>query len=150
MNGSWGHESADANTFAGWGVDTLKNDWCYNKGDAIEAAAPSAFRKMRDALNATGRTIIYAIHGTGGPVWPTYYADAPAIANSWRMGGDIEGPMRPSWTRILRCVCALDIPAARRLHPDTELANLAKSKSRLGAPRPKSTLVRLRMNVCAD
>ena len=30
-----------------------KNDWCYNAGDDIEAAAPQAFRKMRDALNAT-------------------------------------------------------------------------------------------------
>lgn len=107
VNGSWGYETVDANTFAGWGVDTLKTDWCYNKGDAIEAAAPSAFRKMRDALNATGRTIIYAIHGAGPPknmAWPTYYTDSPAIANSWRMGGDIEGPMRPSWAGILRLI----------------------------------------------
>ena len=45
--------------------------------------------------------MIYAIHGKGGPgsgnaKWASYYQDAPAIANSWRMGGDIEGPMRPS------------------------------------------------------
>lgn len=104
MNGSWGYESVDAQTFAGWGVDTLKNDWCYNKQDAIEAAAPSAFAKMRDALNATGRRIIYAIHGKGGPAWATYYRDAPSIANSWRMGGDIEGPMHPSWAGILRLI----------------------------------------------
>ena len=118
MNGSWGYEAVDANTFAGWGVgewpryahttsfltqfaacaareqpsDLLKNDWCYNAGDSIEAQAPAAFRRMRDALNATGRRIIYSIHGKGGAgsgndKWPTYYADAPAIANSWRMGG---------------------------------------------------------------
>ena len=37
-------------------------------------------------------------------VWPTYYADAPAIANSWRMGGDIERPMQPSWAKILRLI----------------------------------------------
>jgi len=27
MNGNWGHEVADANTFAGRGVDLLRNDW---------------------------------------------------------------------------------------------------------------------------
>ena len=109
MNGSWGYETVDADTFAAWGVDLVKNDWCYNAGDAIEKAAPSAFRKMRDALNATGRKIIYAIHGKGGPgsgndAWPTYYEDAPSIANSWRMGGDIEGPMHPSWAGVLRLI----------------------------------------------
>ena len=103
MNGSWGYEEVDATTFASWGVDLLKNDWCYNNGGAIEDAAPAAFSKMRDALNRTGRQIIYAIHGKGGPgtAWPTYYEDSPVIANSWRMGGDIEQPMKPSWTKIL-------------------------------------------------
>ena len=53
--------------------------------------------------------MIYAIHGKGGPgsgnaKWASYYQDAPAIANSWRMGGDIEGPMRPSWAGILRLI----------------------------------------------
>ena len=45
MNGSWGHETVDADTFAAWGVDLVKNDWCYNAGDSIEKAAPAAFRR---------------------------------------------------------------------------------------------------------
>ena len=32
------------------------------------------------------------------------YQDAPAIANSWRMGGDIERTMHPSWEGILRLI----------------------------------------------
>jgi len=27
QNGSWGYETIDANTFASWGVDLVKNDW---------------------------------------------------------------------------------------------------------------------------
>lgn len=63
QNGSWGHEVVDANTFAEWGVDFVKNDWCYNAGDKYEAQAEQAFGRMRDALNATGRRMVYAIHG---------------------------------------------------------------------------------------
>lgn len=32
--GSLGYETIDANTFAGWGVDYLKYDNCYNEGQA--------------------------------------------------------------------------------------------------------------------
>jgi hypothetical protein len=104
QNGSWGHETTDAQTFASWGVDFVKNDYCYTAGDSFEAGAANAFRKMRDALDATGRRMVYAIHGKQTQFWPTYYTDSPLIANSWRMGGDIEGPMKPSWAGVLRLI----------------------------------------------
>src|SRR3954469_4163986 len=55
--GSLGHEMQDAATYAGWGVDYVKVDWCYNEG----LDAPTQYRLFRDALAATGRPIIFSI-----------------------------------------------------------------------------------------
>jgi alpha-galactosidase len=58
--GSGGHEYRDARTFANWGVDYLKYDWCSAGGTL--ASADAAFSTMRDALSATGRPIVYSIN----------------------------------------------------------------------------------------
>ncbi|MGV9667300.1 glycoside hydrolase family 27 protein [Nocardia niigatensis] len=55
-----GHEIADARTFAGWGVDFLKYDWCRADADLTEEVP--AFTAMRDALRASGRRIVYSIN----------------------------------------------------------------------------------------
>jgi alpha-galactosidase len=57
---SAGHESVDAQTFADWGVDYLKYDWC--RGDADHDTQVRVFSTMRDALRATGRRILYSIN----------------------------------------------------------------------------------------
>ncbi|HZQ31728.1 MAG TPA: glycoside hydrolase family 27 protein [Mycobacterium sp.] len=57
---SAGHEATDAQTFADWGVDYLKYDWC--RADADHDAQVRVFTTMRDALNATGRRILYSIN----------------------------------------------------------------------------------------
>ncbi len=46
----------DAQTLASWGVDYLKYDACGE--DNLQAFAK--FQVMRDALNATGRRIVYS------------------------------------------------------------------------------------------
>jgi alpha-galactosidase len=58
--GSNGHESTDAHTFADWGVDYLKYDWC--RGNADHAEQVKVFLAMRNALRATGRRIFYSIN----------------------------------------------------------------------------------------
>lgn len=45
--GSRGHEYQDAITYAQWGVDYLKYDWCNNTG----LNSVGAYTTMRDALN---------------------------------------------------------------------------------------------------
>lgn len=55
--GSLGHEWQDAATYAGWGVDYVKVDWCYNDG----LDAPTQYKLFRDALAATGRPIVFSI-----------------------------------------------------------------------------------------
>jgi alpha-galactosidase len=57
---SAGHEDADARTFAAWGVDYLKYDWCH--GDVNHANQVKLFTAMRNALRATGRRIFYSIN----------------------------------------------------------------------------------------
>jgi alpha-galactosidase len=58
--GSAGHEATDARTFAVWGVDYLKYDWCRRDADHREQVR--VFTAMRDALQHTGRHILYSIN----------------------------------------------------------------------------------------
>lgn len=58
--GGAGHEEADARTFAAWGVDYLKYDWC--RMDAGHSDQVKYFAAMRDALRASGRHIRYSIN----------------------------------------------------------------------------------------
>lgn len=91
--GSLGHEVQDARTFAAWGVDYLKYDWCSREGTLADQIA--TFRTMRDALRATHRPIVYSInpnslHETTGPAY-----DWSKVANLWRTTQDVI----PVWDR---------------------------------------------------
>ncbi|QKW09202.1 glycoside hydrolase family 27 protein [Streptomyces sp. NA04227] len=90
--GSLGHEEQDARTFAAWGVDYLKYDWCRADEDGVEEQ--TAFTKMRHALDATGRPMLYSIHAEPElPVDPW----RPDVAHSWRTTVDI----RDTWASML-------------------------------------------------
>jgi len=85
--GSAGHETADARQFAAWGVDYLKYDWCSPNGTITDQV--NTFAKMRDALAATGRPILFSInpnsiHAKTGP--QRNWGD---VANMWRTTEDI-------------------------------------------------------------
>jgi alpha-galactosidase len=83
--GSYGHDEQDAETYAAWGVDYLKYDWCSARDVYQPQDYPTAFRKMHDALVRTGRPIVYSIHGRGA-VWEWA---ASVGASLWRTTGDI-------------------------------------------------------------
>jgi len=93
FEGSYGHEQQDAATFAGWGVDFLKYDWCSARDYYQPPQFPLAFQKMHDALAKTRRPIVYSIHGRGA-VWEWA---ASTGANLWRTTGDI----RDEYNRML-------------------------------------------------
>ncbi|MEU0880241.1 ricin-type beta-trefoil lectin domain protein [Lentzea sp. NPDC005914] len=85
--GSAGHEAQDARTFASWGVDYLKYDWCSPEGSRDEQV--TRFSLMRDALRATGRPIVYSInpnsyHATTGD---DYHWGQ--VADLWRTTEDV-------------------------------------------------------------
>jgi len=93
---SRGHETLDAATFAEWGVDYLKYDWC--RTDADHDDQVRAFTAMRDALHATGRTIFYSINPNcaGDTTAGTRY-DWSGIADMVRANGDLV----PIWHYVL-------------------------------------------------
>ena len=83
--GSAGHEDQDAATYASWGVDYLKDDWCGtgpHSQQTPEVIKP-AYAKMRSALDKVGRDIVLncTTYGFADP-W-NWASAAPVGANSW-------------------------------------------------------------------
>ena len=81
--GARGYEFQDARQYAAWGVDYLKFDWC----STTTQDGPSSYALMRQALDASGRPIVFSIceWGTNKPwLW------ARDIGNLWRTTGDIS------------------------------------------------------------
>lgn len=79
---SRGNEYIDARTFAEWGVDYLKFDWCNSKN----LNAKGSYTTMRDALYAAGRPIVFSIceWGSNKPwLW------GKDVGHLWRVTGDI-------------------------------------------------------------
>jgi alpha-galactosidase len=80
--GSRGHEFQDALTYAQWGVDYLKYDWCNSEG----LNAVGAYTTMRDALFATKRPILFSMCEWGqNKPWEW----AQNVGHMWRTTGDI-------------------------------------------------------------
>jgi alpha-galactosidase len=86
--GSYGHEAQDARTYAGWGVDYLKYDWCSASRVYKPDQMQEAYKKMHDALVATGRPIVYSLCQYG---YQNVWSWGPSVgANLWRTTGDIS------------------------------------------------------------
>jgi len=84
--GSLGHEELDAQTYANWGIDYLKYDYCSFQGDV--PAQMAAYKKMHEALEKTGRAIVFSLCQYGmDRVWRW----GPSVGgNLWRTTGDIS------------------------------------------------------------
>ena len=86
--GSYQHESEDAKQYASWGVDYLKYDWCSAERVYKPDQMPEVYKRMHDALAATGRPIVYSLCEYGlKSVWRW---GASIGGNSWRTTDDIE------------------------------------------------------------
>jgi alpha-galactosidase len=85
--GSYGHEEQDARTYASWGMDYLKYDWCSAGRIYGNQDLQAVYQKMGDALHDSGRSIFYSLCEYGmGDVWKW----GPTVgANLWRTTGDI-------------------------------------------------------------
>ena len=82
--GSFDHEFLDAETFASWGVDYLKYDFCY-KPYGLEGEL--LYRRMGMALRASGRDILYSACNWGSDnVWDWIRSTG---AHMYRSTGDI-------------------------------------------------------------
>jgi alpha-galactosidase len=90
LPGSYQHEEIDARTWAGWGFDLLKHDWCsYERiaRDKSLAELQKPYIIMRDALRKTDRDIVYSLCQYGmGNVWEW---GAEVGGHYWRTSGDL-------------------------------------------------------------
>ena len=86
--GSYQHEQQDANTWAAWGIDYLKYDWCSAGKIYKPADMPAIYKKMGDALKATGRPIVFSLCQYGLQTVSEWGASVGG--NLWRTTGDIE------------------------------------------------------------
>jgi alpha-galactosidase len=94
--GSYGHEEQDARTWAAWGIDYLKYDWCGARNIYTDDEMQPVYQKMGDALLASGRPIVYSLCQYGrADVWKW----GPEVGgNLWRTTGDI----RDQWESMTR------------------------------------------------
>jgi alpha-galactosidase len=89
--GSCGFEAIDAELYANdWQIDQLKDDGCGPCTDHDPYVA------MRDALNATGRHILFSIHAGTTPGSPN-----ATVSNDWRTGDDLYSSTFDMWTNRL-------------------------------------------------
>ena len=93
--GSYGHEEQDAKTFAAWGIDYLKYDWCSARMTYTHDDLQPLYQKMGDALLNSGRPIVYSLCEYG--VDSVAQWGAKVGGNLWRTTGDI----RDSWDRMI-------------------------------------------------
>ena len=89
--GSYQHEQQDADTYASWGVDYLKYDWCsygdVATGEGLEKQI-KPYRLMGAALKKTDRDILFSLCQYGmADVWKW---GATIGGNAWRTTGDIQ------------------------------------------------------------
>ena len=88
--GSWRHEAQDAATFAAWGFDYLKHDWCsYDQvatGEGRERAM-RPYRVMGELLARQRRDIVFALCQYGMEDVSAWGREAGA--QSWRTTGDV-------------------------------------------------------------
>lgn len=80
--GSRGYEFQDALTFASWGIDYLKYDWCNTEG----LKAEGAYKTIAAALKKAGRPMVLSICEWGNDkpwLW------AKNVGHLWRTTGDI-------------------------------------------------------------
>lgn len=84
--GSFEHGFTDAETFAEWGVDFLKYDYCYHS-NIIHGKY--LYRRMGIALKNRGRDILFSACSWGADNTAEWMRETGA--NMWRSTGDILG-----------------------------------------------------------
>lgn len=90
--GSYQHELQDAGSYANWGIDYLKYDWCsygeiHNSKDTTLASYMKPYTVMMKALRTQKRDILYSLCQYGmKDVWKW---GNEVDGNCWRTTGDI-------------------------------------------------------------
>ena len=94
------HEAVDAQTYANWKVDYVKDDKC----GMCTGGTLGSYSRMARALNATGRPIVLSIEGDP----PIETVSKGGFGNLRRVGHDIQ----PNWQSVMS-----EVDTAAGLHP---------------------------------
>jgi alpha-galactosidase len=112
--GAYGHYQQDVNTFAKWGFDAVKVDFC--GGDQLRLKPKTAYTKFADAIahNASHRPMLLDIcvfpqPGQVNKNFPSFansafssYTFGPTVGTSWRTDTDVGSPMGITFSAVLR------------------------------------------------
>lgn len=112
--GSYGHYQQDVNTFAAWGFDAVKVDFCGGSEQGLDPAR--AYTAFHQAIlhNSKGRPMLLSIcdflqpeqAGEGQPSLAqsafTSFTFGPAVGNSWRTDTDVGVPGNVNFGAVLR------------------------------------------------
>jgi alpha-galactosidase len=93
--GSYGHEDQDAKTFAAWGIDYLKYDWCGARMIYTADDLRAVYQTMGRSLLKAGRPMVYSLCEYGDGHVETW--GVAVGANLWRTTGDIKD----SWASMI-------------------------------------------------
>jgi alpha-galactosidase len=112
--GSLGHYQQDADTFAAWGFDAVKVDFCGGSEDRLNPASAYAAFHTALANNASHRPMLLSIcdflqpgqYSQGHPTIEesafASYTFGPGVGNSWRTDTDVGTPGHVSFANVLR------------------------------------------------
>jgi alpha-galactosidase len=93
---SYNHEEQDAKTWAAWGFDYLKYDWCSARAVYHTDEMKPAYQKMAVALRSTKRPIVFSLCQYG--LLDVGEWGASVGGNLWRTTGDISD----RWDSMIR------------------------------------------------
>jgi len=115
---SYQHEDQDAKTFASWGIDYLKYDWCSASQvyDNTRPTMVAAYAKMGNALLHSGRPIVFSLCQYGNHNVEEWGESVGG--NLWRTTGDISD----RWESMSR----LGFEGTSSANPQTPVPDRAK------------------------
>jgi alpha-galactosidase len=88
FEGSYAHEDIDAKTWAEWGIDYLKYDWCSASRIWKDSDMQAVYQRMGKALEKAGRPMVYSLCQYGRAEVGAW---GPKVAgNLWRTTFDIR------------------------------------------------------------
>jgi hypothetical protein len=112
--GSYGHYQQDVNTFAAWGFDAVKVDFCGGAEYGLKPAAAYSEFHAAIAANSSHRSMLLSIcnflqpeqYGDGTPSLNesafSSYSFGPSVGNSWRTDTDVGFPGNVQFADVLR------------------------------------------------
>ena len=110
--GSYGHYQQDVNTFASWGFDAVKVDFC--GGAELQLNPATAYSAIHAAIVASHHPMLLNIcnflqpgqYNEGQPTLAesvfNSYSYGPGVATSWRTDTDVGAPGKVSFEAVLR------------------------------------------------